>query len=86
MTFSKRGSEALEVNLCPVSVNRLLTPSLADDKTLPLWKLTVAASLAGGLGGIAGNPADILLVRMARLSLLALRYTNGSDLSRRVTP
>ncbi|KZP15237.1 mitochondrial carrier [Athelia psychrophila] len=27
-------------------------------------KLLMAASLAGGLGGIAGNPADIILVRM----------------------
>jgi len=27
-------------------------------------KLILAASLAGGLGGVAGNPADILLIRM----------------------
>ncbi|KAG6837908.1 hypothetical protein H0H93_013061 [Arthromyces matolae] len=27
-------------------------------------RLILAASLAGGLGGVAGNPADILLVRM----------------------
>lgn len=28
------------------------------------WQLLMAASVAGGCGGIAGNPADILLVRM----------------------
>jgi len=28
------------------------------------WKLAIAASIAGGAGGIAGNPADIVLVRM----------------------
>ena len=26
--------------------------------------MTLAATLAGGLGGIVGNPADIILVRM----------------------
>ncbi|TEB39094.1 mitochondrial carrier [Coprinellus micaceus] len=28
------------------------------------WELLIAASVAGGLGGVAGNPADVLLVRM----------------------
>ncbi|KAG8220117.1 mitochondrial carrier domain-containing protein [Butyriboletus roseoflavus] len=32
-------------------------------------KLLLAASVAGGLGGVAGNPADILLVRMTSDSL-----------------
>ncbi|KAF9229683.1 mitochondrial carrier [Gyrodon lividus] len=32
-------------------------------------KLLLAASAAGGLGGVAGNPADILLVRMTSDSL-----------------
>ncbi|TFK40890.1 mitochondrial carrier domain-containing protein [Crucibulum laeve] len=32
-------------------------------------QLILAASLAGGLGGIAGNPADILLVRMTSDSI-----------------
>jgi dicarboxylate transporter 10 len=30
----------------------------------PLWKLFTAGSIAGLLGGLAGNPADIILVRM----------------------
>jgi hypothetical protein len=33
-------------------------------ESLPPWKLAVAASIAGGLGGVAGNPADVVLVRM----------------------
>ncbi|KAG6891104.1 hypothetical protein C0995_014194 [Termitomyces sp. Mi166 len=32
-------------------------------------RLILAASLAGGLGGIAGNPADIILVRMTSDSI-----------------
>ncbi|KAJ3540867.1 hypothetical protein NMY22_g4123 [Coprinellus aureogranulatus] len=28
------------------------------------WELLISASIAGGLGGVAGNPADVLLVRM----------------------
>lgn len=32
-------------------------------------KLLLAASVAGGLGGVAGNPADVLLVRMTSDSL-----------------
>lgn len=32
-------------------------------------KLLLAAGVAGGLGGVAGNPADILLVRMTSDSL-----------------
>jgi len=31
--------------------------------------LLLAASVAGGLGGIAGNPADILLIRMTSDSI-----------------
>ncbi|GAA5932876.1 hypothetical protein JCM1841_004622 [Sporobolomyces salmonicolor] len=31
---------------------------------LPAWKMAVAASIAGGIGGLAGNPADVVLVRM----------------------
>ena len=37
---------------------------LAPGESLPPWKLAVAASIAGGLGGVAGNPADVVLVRM----------------------
>lgn len=35
----------------------------------PVGKLLLASSVAGALGGIAGNPADILLVRMTSDSL-----------------
>ena len=31
---------------------------------LPVWEMAAAASVAGGLGGLAGNPADVGLVRM----------------------
>lgn len=41
---------------------RLTAPD--DPKPLPAWKMALAASVAGGLGGIAGNPADVILVRM----------------------
>lgn len=34
------------------------------EASLPAWKMALAASVAGGLGGIAGNPADVVLVRM----------------------
>ncbi|OCB85198.1 mitochondrial carrier [Sanghuangporus baumii] len=37
---------------------------LAGDSVATTGQLLFAAGLAGGLGGIAGNPADILLVRM----------------------
>ncbi|GJN94786.1 hypothetical protein Rhopal_007878-T1 [Rhodotorula paludigena] len=33
-------------------------------QALPAWEMAVAASIAGGLGGLAGNPADVILVRM----------------------
>ncbi|CAO1623927.1 unnamed protein product [Sympodiomycopsis kandeliae] len=35
-----------------------------DKKTLPAWKMGVCASAAGAVGGLAGNWADVLLVRM----------------------
>ncbi|KAN0063142.1 hypothetical protein ACQY0O_004306 [Thecaphora frezii] len=31
---------------------------------LPAWKMALCASVAGAAGGLAGNPADIILVRM----------------------
>ena len=46
-------------------------PTVTYDKTtgkpserIPGWKLACIASVAGVAGGIAGNPADIILVRM----------------------
>lgn len=38
--------------------------TLPGEATLPAWKMALAASVAGGIGGIAGNPADVVLVRM----------------------
>lgn len=37
---------------------------ISQDKPLPAWKMAAAASIAGAIGGLAGNPADIILVRM----------------------
>lgn len=33
-------------------------------KKLSLGEMTFCASVAGALGGVAGNPADVVLVRM----------------------
>ncbi|RDB28977.1 Mitochondrial dicarboxylate transporter [Hypsizygus marmoreus] len=41
-----------------------LKARLSRDGPPSTIRLLLAASLAGGLGGVAGNPADILLVRM----------------------
>jgi len=38
--------------------------SLSREGRANSWRLLVAAMVAGGLGGVAGNPADVLLVRM----------------------
>lgn len=65
-----------QCNACAIN-DALMPRRSSDGKTLPLWKLTVAASLAGGMGGIAGNPADILLVRMVR-SFLSLFSRDAS--------
>jgi dicarboxylate transporter 10 len=35
-----------------------------EEKVIPIWKIAAAASVAGAAGGLAGNPADIILVRM----------------------
>lgn len=48
------------------SLKSQLSSNLAPGESLPAWKMALAASVAGGLGGIAGNPADIILVRMTR--------------------
>ncbi|KAF8321740.1 mitochondrial carrier [Clavulina sp. PMI_390] len=48
------------------SIKRYLTQG--KEKKSPT-RLILSAAIAGGLGGIAGNPADILLVRMTSDSL-----------------
>lgn len=56
--------------------------SLRPGESLPAWQMAAAASIAGGLGGVAGNPADIILVRMIaegnRPVAERLGYTNWS--------
>ncbi|KAF9243777.1 mitochondrial carrier [Melanogaster broomeanus] len=42
---------------------------MSEDGQPSAGKLLLAASVAGGLGGVAGNPADIVLVRMTSDSL-----------------
>lgn len=46
-------------------------------------RLLLSAAIAGGLGGVAGNPADILLVRMTSDSLRdpkdQYKYKNAFD-------
>ncbi|KAG1749674.1 mitochondrial carrier domain-containing protein [Suillus paluster] len=56
MTYSLVRLGSYEEMKRRMSDNGLQSPSAG--------KLLLAASVAGGLGGIAGNPADILLVRM----------------------
>jgi dicarboxylate transporter 10 len=58
-----------------------LHSTMEPGEVLPAWKMAMAASIAGGLGGVAGNPADIVLVRMIaegnKLPKDKLGYTNG---------
>lgn len=39
-------------------------PNGSKAKVLPAWKMGLCASAAGAVGGVAGNWADVLLVRM----------------------
>ncbi|KAK4703850.1 hypothetical protein P7C70_g2364, partial [Phenoliferia sp. Uapishka_3] len=60
-----------------------LSVNLREGEVLPAWKMALAASIAGGLGGIAGNPADVVLVRMTgdanREVAKRLNYRNCFD-------
>ncbi|KDN40520.1 putative DIC1-mitochondrial dicarboxylate carrier protein [Tilletiaria anomala UBC 951] len=55
--------------------------SPSDSKgPLPAWKMALCASLAGAAGGLAGNPADVLLVRMTSdLNLPSQKRYNYSN-------
>ncbi|KAI0028280.1 dicarboxylic acid transporter [Vararia minispora EC-137] len=93
MTFAESGIRALYQGLT-ASIFRQMTYSLvrlgsyesikyhlsADGGRPSSGKLLLAAMAAGGLGGVAGNPADILLVRMTtdslRLPELRYNYSN----------
>ncbi|PIL30881.1 transporter [Ganoderma sinense ZZ0214-1] len=56
---------------------------LSRDGPAPTSHLFIAAMVAGGLGGIAGNPADILLVRMTSDSVRPVeqRYNYSNALT-----
>lgn len=45
-------------------LKKRLTKRHPVGQPLPAWEMAAAASIAGGLGGLAGNPADVILVRM----------------------
>ncbi|KDQ55413.1 hypothetical protein JAAARDRAFT_37436 [Jaapia argillacea MUCL 33604] len=49
----------------------------------PAWKLALAGSMAGGIAGIVGNPAEIIMVRlqgdMAKAPEKRLNYKNCFD-------
>lgn len=45
-------------------LKKRLTKRHPVGQPLPAWEMAAAASVAGGLGGLAGNPADVILVRM----------------------
>jgi dicarboxylate transporter 10 len=82
MTFAESGIRSLYAGVT-ASVFRQMTYSLvrlgsyesmkyhmsADSKRPSSGKLLLAAMAAGALGGVAGNPADVLLVRMTSDSL-----------------
>ncbi|KAG6919554.1 hypothetical protein DXG01_004217 [Tephrocybe rancida] len=60
-----------------------LKARFSKDGPASTTRLILAAGLAGGLGGIAGNPADILLVRMTSDSIRPpeKRYSYGNALT-----
>ncbi|PCH33239.1 mitochondrial carrier [Wolfiporia cocos MD-104 SS10] len=60
---------------------------LSKDGSPSSGKLLVAAMLAGGMGGVAGNPADVLLVRMTSDSIRPpeKRYNYSNALTGLVT-
>ncbi|CAO1632501.1 unnamed protein product [Parajaminaea phylloscopi] len=46
------------------ALKEMASKDLAPGKQLPAWKMGACASVAGAVGGVAGNWADVLLVRM----------------------
>lgn len=42
------------------------------EKTLPFWKVTLCSLGAGGIAAVAGNPADLALIRMQADSMLPM--------------
>ncbi|PWN52151.1 mitochondrial carrier [Violaceomyces palustris] len=52
-----------ELSTSPSS-SRSLDGTQAKPEPLPAYKMLLFASIAGAAGGVAGNPADIILVRM----------------------
>ncbi|PPQ67420.1 hypothetical protein CVT25_005999 [Psilocybe cyanescens] len=54
----------MSYSLVRLGVYEKLKTRLAEGGQSSTFRLLLAACVAGGLGGIAGNPADIILVRM----------------------
>ncbi|KAI0757421.1 mitochondrial carrier [Daedaleopsis nitida] len=98
-TISETGVKSLYTGLT-ASIMRQMTYSLvrlgtyekmkaelSKDGQAPASHLFLAAMVAGGLGGMAGNPADILLVRMTSdfVRPPSERYNYGNAVSGLVT-
>lgn len=58
MTYSLTRFAAYE------EIKHMVTPHYAGSDAVPVWVKIGAAGLAGAAGGLAGNPADVILVRM----------------------
>ncbi|KAK9708497.1 hypothetical protein K7432_009594 [Basidiobolus ranarum] len=43
-----------------------------DDGTVPVWKTIIASMISGCIGGVVGNPGDVLTIRMANDGKLPL--------------
>ncbi|KAK2461710.1 hypothetical protein APHAL10511_006173 [Amanita phalloides] len=54
----------MSYSLVRIGVYEKLKAKISENGKPPILHLLLAASFAGGLGGIAGNPTDIILVRM----------------------
>ncbi|KAM6498356.1 Mitochondrial carrier domain containing protein [Amanita muscaria] len=54
----------MSYSLVRIGVYEKLKTKVTHDSRSHVMQLLLAAGVAGGLGGIAGNPADIILVRM----------------------
>ncbi|KAJ3516793.1 hypothetical protein NLJ89_g915 [Agrocybe chaxingu] len=55
---------AMSYSLVRLGAYEKMKAHLSRDGKPSTFRLLIAACVAGGLGGVAGNPADILLVRM----------------------
>lgn len=58
MTYSLTRFAAYE------EIKHMVAPHYSGPEAVPVWLKIAAAGMAGAVGGIAGNPADVILVRM----------------------